>query len=405
MLDRAMALTRDYVLVREQFGQPLASFQGVQFQLTDAEVERAGVEELAKYALWSVADRPGRRAGRRAGPPAGDLEAADIVFRIAHQLHGAIGFCDETTLSWLSRYSQPLRRLPLGLSATLVSPHSAAGPPGPHRVVQRSAVTMNYDLPDELSVEADGAVRTVIINRPRAAQRGQHNLHRALAKVWRQISADPGARAVILTGAGRTFCAGGDFDWISSFADDPVARHDSLREGAEIIEEMLRFPLPVIAAVNGAAVGLGCSIALLCDIVLVSATAHFADPHVSRGPGRGRRRGRVLAAADAHPADRASTSHRRPHPGGRGRRARAGHPRSTPAELLPEAHRLAVRLAGQPAEALRGTKQVLNMHLARALSGSGAGWIRGRGSQHAKRRASAADSGAARPAGVTQQYG
>ena len=54
MLDRAMALTRTHVLSREQFGQPLARFQGVQFQLTDAEVERAGVEELAKYALWSV---------------------------------------------------------------------------------------------------------------------------------------------------------------------------------------------------------------------------------------------------------------------------------------------------------------------------------------------------------------
>ena len=46
------------------------------------------------------------------------IEAAEVVFRVCHQLHGAAGFCDETTLSWLSRYSQPLRRLPLGLSAT-----------------------------------------------------------------------------------------------------------------------------------------------------------------------------------------------------------------------------------------------------------------------------------------------
>jgi alkylation response protein AidB-like acyl-CoA dehydrogenase len=46
------------------------------------------------------------------------IEAAETVFRIAHQLHGAIGFCDESPLSWLSRYSQPLRRLPLGLSAS-----------------------------------------------------------------------------------------------------------------------------------------------------------------------------------------------------------------------------------------------------------------------------------------------
>ena len=88
---------------------------------------------------------------------------------------------------------------------------------------------------------------------------------------------------VILTGAGRTFCAGGDFDWISSFLDDAAARYESVREGAEIIEEMLRFPLPVIAAVNGAAVGLGCSIAVLCDVVLMSERAYLADPHVSVG--------------------------------------------------------------------------------------------------------------------------
>ena len=46
------------------------------------------------------------------------LEAAEVVFRVTHQLHGAVGFCDETTLSWLSRYSQPLRRLPFGRSGT-----------------------------------------------------------------------------------------------------------------------------------------------------------------------------------------------------------------------------------------------------------------------------------------------
>jgi alkylation response protein AidB-like acyl-CoA dehydrogenase len=118
MLDRAMALTRAYVLDREQFGQKLAGFQGVQFQLTDAEVERAGVEELAKYALWSIeADRPEALDDALALRLAA-VEAADIVFRVCHQLHGAIGFCDETTLSWLSRASQPLRRLPLGLAAT-----------------------------------------------------------------------------------------------------------------------------------------------------------------------------------------------------------------------------------------------------------------------------------------------
>jgi 3-oxo-4-pregnene-20-carboxyl-CoA dehydrogenase alpha subunit len=119
MLDRAIDVTRSYVLERQQFGQPLASFQGVQFQLTDAEVERSGVEELAKYALWSLATNPDDEAVADAlALRLAVIEAADVVFRVAHQLHGAIGFCDETALSWLSRHSQPLRRLPFALSAT-----------------------------------------------------------------------------------------------------------------------------------------------------------------------------------------------------------------------------------------------------------------------------------------------
>ncbi len=118
MLDRAVDLARGYVLVREQFGQRLSGFQGVQFQLTDAEVERGGVEMLAKYALWSVQAGLPEAVEDALALRMAALEAAEVVFRVAHQLHGAIGFCDEMPLSWLSRYSQPLRRLPLGLSAT-----------------------------------------------------------------------------------------------------------------------------------------------------------------------------------------------------------------------------------------------------------------------------------------------
>ena len=112
MLDRAIELTIAHIALRAQFGQPLSAFQGVQFQLTDAEVERAGVDILATHALWSL-DTDDALALRLAA-----IEAAEVVFRVCHQLHGAVGFCDETTLSWLSRHSQPLRRLPFGVSAT-----------------------------------------------------------------------------------------------------------------------------------------------------------------------------------------------------------------------------------------------------------------------------------------------
>jgi hypothetical protein len=121
MLDRAMTLTQSYVLERRQFGQPLASFQGVQFQLTDAEVERAGAEELGKYALWSIEAGHEDAVADALAFRLATLEAADVVFRTGHQLHGAIGFCDETVLSWVSRYSAPVRRAPFGVSGTNVA--------------------------------------------------------------------------------------------------------------------------------------------------------------------------------------------------------------------------------------------------------------------------------------------
>ncbi|WP_067680459.1 acyl-CoA dehydrogenase family protein [Nocardia miyunensis] len=118
MLDRAVDLARTHVLVREQFGQPLSQFQAVQFQLTDAEVERRGVEMLARYALWSIGSGDPAAVQDALALRLAAIEAADTVFRVAHQLHGALGFCDESPLSWVSRYSQPIRRLPFGATTT-----------------------------------------------------------------------------------------------------------------------------------------------------------------------------------------------------------------------------------------------------------------------------------------------
>src|SRR5262249_16466425 len=130
MLDRAIDLSRAHVLVREQFAQRLGDFQGVQFQLSDAEVERSGLEMLAGYALWSIQAGRDDALDDALALRLAAVEAAHTVFWVAHQLHGAIGFCDETPLSWVSRYSQPLRRLPLGLSATREALTPRLGPRG-----------------------------------------------------------------------------------------------------------------------------------------------------------------------------------------------------------------------------------------------------------------------------------
>lgn len=228
---------------------------------------------------------------------------------------------------------------------------------------------MGYDLPPELRVDADGPVRTVTLNRPEQMNSVNQSMHRALAEVWRQLSGDRDARVVVLTGEGRAFSAGGDLEWISSFPDDPAGRYESLREGAQIVEEMLRFPLPVIAAVNGPAVGLGCSIAVLCDVVLISERAYLADPHISVGLVAGDggaafwplltpilRSREFLFTGDRILARRAVEL---------GLASRTVEPE----RLLEEATGLARRLAGQPREALQATKRVVNMYLSQALSG------------------------------------
>ena len=130
MLDRAIDLARAHVLVREQFGQRLSSFQSVQFELTDAEVERRGVEALAKYALWSAQDGTPEALDDALALRLAAVEAAGTVFGVAHQLFGALGFCDEVPLSWLSRHSEPLRRLPAGVTATLAEMTRRLGPRG-----------------------------------------------------------------------------------------------------------------------------------------------------------------------------------------------------------------------------------------------------------------------------------
>jgi enoyl-CoA hydratase len=225
-------------------------------------------------------------------------------------------------------------------------------------------------MSDVLTIDADGPVRTVVLNRPDQLNSVNRELHRELAQVWRRLAADAEARVVVITGAGTAFSAGGDLDWIASFLDDPAARDESLREGAEIIDELLRFPLPVIAAVNGPAVGLGCSVAVLSDIVLIAETAYLADPHVAVGLVAGdggaalwplltpiMRTREYLFTGDRIPAAVAVEV-------GLASRAVA------PDVLLPEAQRLAARLAELPPVALQGTKRIVNMHLSRALAGA-----------------------------------
>jgi enoyl-CoA hydratase len=136
---------------------------------------------------------------------------------------------------------------------------------------------------NELLVEERGAVRVVTLNRPEAYNAANEALHGAIARVWGELDADPEVRAIVLTGAGGAFSAGGDLNLLDRMVQDTTLRDRIMAEGAEIVRAMTSVRVPIIAAVNGPAVGLGCSLASMSDLVVIEEDAYFADPHVALG--------------------------------------------------------------------------------------------------------------------------
>jgi enoyl-CoA hydratase len=226
---------------------------------------------------------------------------------------------------------------------------------------------MTYELPEGLAVEADGPIRVVRLNRPDHLNATNHSLHRALADVFPQIDADADARVALITGTGRAFSAGGDFDYLDELTKDADLRRQSLDDGRRIVTGMVSCRVPIVAAVNGPAVGLGCSIVALSDIVYMAESAHLADPHVLVG----------LVAADGGPVswplltslqlakEYALTGDRIP-----ARRAAeiglANHV-CPDDEVVGQALACAWRIAELPQRAAEDTKRILNLHLERAV--------------------------------------
>jgi len=222
-----------------------------------------------------------------------------------------------------------------------------------------------YDMPDEVEVRADGPLRIITLNRPDALNAVNDALHTALARLWPRLSEDLDARAAVLTGAGRAFSAGGDFAYLDELRRDATLRAKTIAHGRDIVLGMARCRVPVVAAVNGPAVGLGCSLVSLSDVVYIAETAYLADPHVQVG----------LVAADGGPLtwplhtslllakEYALTGARIPAQ----RAVEMGLANHVADDPLAEALACAKRIAGLPRQAVESTKRLLNLQLERAV--------------------------------------
>lgn len=140
-----------------------------------------------------------------------------------------------------------------------------------------------YEGYEALKVTKDGHVVTVAFNRPEVKNATNPRMHQELVRVFPEIGRDPDARVVVLTGEGDAFSAGGDISTLRDSLDDHARWNESMVEAADIVKGLIDCDRPVIARVNGHAIGLGSTLALFCDIVIADETAKIADPHVMIG--------------------------------------------------------------------------------------------------------------------------
>jgi enoyl-CoA hydratase len=226
---------------------------------------------------------------------------------------------------------------------------------------------VDYDrFAPALRVEIDEGVALLTMNLPDSMNSFEDPLHDAMREVWGPLQQDQEVKAVVLTGAGRAFSAGGHIpNFIRNYNEYDYRRRD-IRNAERLWKAMIACELPMVAAVNGPAVGLGASVAVHCDLVVMADDTFMSDPHVSVGLVAGdggavswplymgllRAKEYILLGDRIPAADCKEIG-----------LANRVVPRD---QVLPQAMELAHRLAAQPAQALRDTKRALNLHLQQA---------------------------------------
>ncbi|MFP1646496.1 enoyl-CoA hydratase/isomerase family protein [Pontitalea aquivivens] len=214
-----------------------------------------------------------------------------------------------------------------------------------------------------ITFSRQGRVLTATLNRPEALNAANAELHTELERLFPDLDADLESDVIVLTGAGRAFCAGGDLSWMQNAIDDPARFLVTIREAKRILTGQLGMSKPLIARVNGAAAGLGASLAVCCDVAIAADHAKLSDPHVVVGLVAGdggalvwpqlagfMRAREYLLTGDPIPAPEA---------------ARMGLiTRAVPADALDaDVNALAQRLAQGATQAIRWTKQTINLPL------------------------------------------
>lgn len=133
----------------------------------------------------------------------------------------------------------------------------------------------------------DHGVLLITIDRPEKYNAADECMHAELARIWRDVAADPDIRVAVITGAGKAFSAGGDLAMVERMAGDYDRVSHMLTEMSDLVYNMINCDKPIVSAINGVAVGAGAVVALLADVAIVAEDARIGDGHVKLGVAAG----------------------------------------------------------------------------------------------------------------------
>ena len=215
-----------------------------------------------------------------------------------------------------------------------------------------------------LTITRDGSVATLTLDRPELLNRFDEAMHHDFIAAVNQVAGENEIRAVVLASTGKVFSAGGDFEMMRHAHDNPDVRRRLAADARRLLTSLIELPQPIVAAVQGAAVGLGATVVLSCDAVVASRNAKIADSHVNVGLVAGDggavvwpaiagvlRAKRHLLTGDPLDAETAFTL------------GLVTDLVDEPDQVLPAATVLATRIAGLPPLAVQLTKRAINRGL------------------------------------------
>lgn len=136
---------------------------------------------------------------------------------------------------------------------------------------------------ETIALQRKGRLLTITLNRPETLNAVNEQMHGELERVFTFAADDPHSDVLLLTGAGRAFSAGGDLAYLAETAQEPDRFDVDVRRAKRIVYSILDLEKPLVCKLNGHAVGLGATIALLCDVIFAAEHAKIGDPHVNVG--------------------------------------------------------------------------------------------------------------------------